>query len=448
MATAFLAANAAGQTPSPTGNVYGTALDADGNFVTGVTVTLTGPGAVQTAETDRRGEFHFLDLSPGDYSVALERNGFQAARRDVTVVLGGNAVLAFPLTVAGVAETLTVDAPSSDSRKVQTGATFEENELHAIPTTRDPWAFLRQVPGVVFEGQVVAPTTGRPSFTGKGSRPDQNNFNLDGVAISVGGRTPLLFDFDSFDSIEVATGGSDLALATAGVTVNLVTKRGTNQLRSSARALYTGETGWDYGAEAGGPVWRERVWLWGSFARDDLLSSIRHSVPEETVTSQEALRYWNAKLNAELAKANTLTLSYNDVYRTLSVVGEPSSAADGSAENVRPAKSFRVQDAQVLSAASFLSGHVSYVTASTTDTPVGGIDEQAFQDEDGNFHRSTLFRRVSQDERQAGLNASTFFHTGNLGHELKFGFGYRDIRVRRRGKVARRSARRARAQIR
>ena len=135
MATGLLAANAAGQTPSPTGNVYGTALDADGKFVSGVTVTLTGPGAAQAAETDRRGEFHFLDLSPGDYSVALERSGFQAARRDVTVVLGRNAVLTFALSVAGVAEAVTVESDTSsvDSRKVQTGASFGEKELQAIP---------------------------------------------------------------------------------------------------------------------------------------------------------------------------------------------------------------------------------------------------------------------------------------------------------------------------
>jgi hypothetical protein len=428
LATAYLAANAVGQIPSPTGNVYGTVLDADGTVVPGVTVTLTGPGAARTAETDRRGEFHFLDLSPGDYSVALARKGFQTVRRDVTVVLGRNAVLAFALSVAGLAETVTVDAPSSDSRMVQTGAAFGEHELHAIPSTRDPWAFLRQVPGVIFAEEVVAPTTGRPAFFGKGTPPSQNNFNLDGVAISVGGKTPLLFDFDSFDSIGVATGGSDLALSTAGVTVNLVTKRGTNQLRGSARALYTGANGWDYGVEAGAPLWRDRVFLWGAFARDDLLSSTQNLGPGETVTSRETLRFWNAKLNAQLAQANTLTLSYNDVYRMLTVVGEPSSAADASQANTRPAKSYSVQDAQVMSAALFLSGYISYVPASTTDTPVGGVDEQADRDEKGILLHSNLLRHLSQDERQAGLNASGFFHTGNLGHELKFGFGYRDVR--------------------
>ena len=429
VATCLLAASAAGQIPSPTGNVYGTVLDADGNFVPGATVTLTGPGAARTAETDRRGDFHFLDLSPGNYSVALERNGFQRVRREVNVALGGNAVLSIALSVAGVAETLTVDAPTADSRKVQTGARFDDKELRSIPSTRDAWAFLRQVPGVIFQEVVVAPTTGRPAFFGKGSPPSQNNFNLDGVAIGVGGRTPLLFDFDSFDSIEVATGGSDLVLASPGVTVNLVTKRGTNELRGSARALYTGGSGWDYGAEAGGPIWRDRVWLWGSFAKDDYLSSTRNVPPAGTVESQESLRYWNAKLNAQPARGNTLTLSHNDVYRTLTAVGEPSSAADSIQSNVRPTKSSSIQDAQVVSAAFFLSGYLSYVPASTTDTPVGGIDEQADFDEQGILRHSNLIRHVSQDERQAGLNASGFFHTGSLEHELKFGFGYRDVRV-------------------
>jgi hypothetical protein len=427
--TWLLAAAASAQTPSPTGNLYGTARDTQRNPVIGATVTLTGPGAAQTSNTDARGDFHFLNLSPGDYSVELERAGFEAARRDVTLALG-NVVLTVILPIAGVSEKVTVigDAPGMDSREVVTGAAYGQKELESIPTIRNPWAFVRQVPGVVFPAVVVEPNSGQPPFFGKGSRPDQNSFNLDGAGISVGGKTPLLFDFDSLDNIEVTTGGSDLELATPGVTVNLVTKRGTNQLRGSARAFYTGGNGWDYGVEAGGPVWRDRVWLWGSFARNDFLSSTRHLGPDETVSSQETLRYWNAKLNAELARANTLTLSINDVYRSSTVVGEPSSAADGSPGNSRPAKSYRVEDSQVLSAASFLSGYVSYVTASTTDTPVGGVDEQADQDEAGIWRHSYLLRYIFDKQRQAGLNASTFFHTGNLGHELKFGFGYRDVR--------------------
>ena len=98
-------------------------------------------------------------------------------------------------------------------------------------------------------------------FVGKGARSDQNTYNLDGVAVSLGGVTALYFDFDSLDGIGVITGESDPSLSAPGVTLNLATKRGTNSPRGSGRVLYAGRTGWDYGIEAGGPLARDRFWL-------------------------------------------------------------------------------------------------------------------------------------------------------------------------------------------
>jgi len=194
-------------------------------------------------------------MSPGDYSLTVERAGFATARWSGTVALG-NVVLSFSLQVAGVEESLTVESggPGPDSREVQTGATFGRQELDSIPTARDPWAILQQVPGVLLVNVSVGPgsTAHQQSYAGKGSPGGQNSYNLDGSAISLGGITPMFFDFDSLDTIEVTTGGSNLSLASPGVALNLVTKRGTNDLKGSARAYYTGESGWEYGAEAGG----------------------------------------------------------------------------------------------------------------------------------------------------------------------------------------------------
>ncbi len=187
----------------------------------------------------------------------------------------GNVVLSIPMQVAGVEESLTVEsgAPGPDSREVQTGATFGRKELDSIPTARDPWAILQQVPGVLLVNVSVGSgtTAHRVPFVGKGSPGGQNSFNLDGAPISLGGVTPMFFDFDSLDTIEVTTGGSNLGLASPGVALNLVTKRGTNDLKGSARAYFTGEAGWEYGVEAGGPLWKDRVWLWGAFAHNDYL---------------------------------------------------------------------------------------------------------------------------------------------------------------------------------
>jgi len=421
-----------GQVPSPTGNLYGTALDPQGNAVGGVTATLTGPGAAHTAVSDATGDFRFLGLSPGEYSLTLERPGFATAQRSVTVALG-NVVLSVPLLIAGVKEGVTVEggAPGLDSREVQTGATFGRRELDSIPTTRDPWGLLQQVPGVLL---VNVNTGGSPGsqqvpFVGKGSPGGQNSYNLDGAAISIGGVSPMFFDFDSLDTIEVTTGGSDLSLASPGVALNLVTRRGTNELRASARGYYTGGAGWDYGVEAGGPLWRDRVWLWGAFAHNDYLGHPFFNFAGEPLENRERLEHWNAKLDARPVPANSLTFAYTHFERTvLGWATGPDKSPESSLTNVHPGQSYRVGDSHVFSARLFGSAYFTYVPASSTDLPVGGLDEQSDLDASGIWQHSLLTRRIRDDKHQTGLNLSTFFDTGVLRHEVKLGLGYWHVR--------------------
>ncbi len=424
---------ATGQVPSPTGNLYGSALDSQERAIPAVTVTLTGPGAAQTADSDAKGDFHFLELSPGDYLLRLERAGFETARRDVTIVVGRSVVLSITMPVAGATEAVTIrsDAPM-DPRTVETGATFGQEELETTPTTRDPWAFVRQVPGVLVDNMNAG--RGRrarqTAFVGKGSNPDQNRYNLDGVAISQGGVSPIYYDFDSFESIEVTTGGSNPTLATAGVSVNLVTKRGTNQLLGSARGLYTGGAGWDYGIEAGGPVWKDRLWFWGAVASTAFLGRTLFAADGEPVDNHETLKHWNGKLNAALFPANTLTFSATGFGRvSLGLGASPEVALPATQTNTLDSQVFSLADSQVFSSRLFASLSLSSVRAKAHHTPLGGLDEQAGVDVDGISRYSNWDWRFEDTQQQAGLNASTFFDTGDLAHELKFGFGYRHAQL-------------------
>jgi len=396
----------------------------------GVTVTLHGPGAAQIMSTAANGEFHFLHLSPGAYSVTLERSGFETVRRDVAVALGKNAVIAATLSVAGAQEAVTIGGPSPavDTRTTETGASFSRSELDAIPTTRDPWGMLRQVPGVLLGNMDVgsAQSTQQPTFIGKGTHPDQNTYNLDGVGVSIGGATPLYFDFDSLDSIEVATGGSDLSLSTPGVTLNLVTKRGTNQLLGSARVLYTGGAKWDYGAEAGGPLWKDRVWLWAAGASNSFLGQTFILPDGEATRSQEAQKYWNAKLNAAAVPSNTLTLSFTSFERDAEGRGAaPDRSQPSTWDQTFPSQSLKVEDSQVLSPTLFASAYFSYLKTRLTNTPQGGVAEQADSDVNGVWRNSYNFHRFGLPQHQVGATTSTFFDMATLQHELKFGFGYR-----------------------
>jgi len=438
---------ASAQVPAPAGNLYGTAFDEQGKALSGVTVTLRGPGAPATTTTSLNGDFHFLNLSPGDYSVTLERSGFQTVQRDVSLALGQNAVLPVTMAIAAETEAVTVsaEAPVMDRRKTETGAIFERKDLDTIPTTRDPWAILRQVPGVLVANMNVngGASDVQSIFVGKGAHSDQNTYNLDGVAVtSVGGATPLYFDFESFQDIEIATGGSDPALSTPGVSLNMVTRRGTNQLRGSGRAFYffpssegsslqqASYGSWDYGLEAGGPLWKDHIWLWGAGAGNDIPGATVLLPDGEPFRSANKIHQWNAKLDAQIVPANTLTLFFNQFNKVFDGRDAgPNKSLSSSWDQTTPTSAYRVDDSQVLSEKLFASVYFSYLGNNFTLTPVGGLNAQANLDGNLVWQNSYLYYKNRAPQHQAGLTASGFFDTGKLSHELKFGFGYKHARV-------------------
>jgi hypothetical protein len=435
LATLLLAVAATAQVPSPTGNLYGQVLDEQGKTLPGIAITLAGPGAALAAVTDAKGDFHFLSLSPGAYSVTLELKGFETVHRDVTVSLGKNAVLLVTMPVAGAAETVSVrsEVAAQDSRKTETGATYGQKELQSIPTTRDVWAVLRQVPAVLLNNiNVGGEDSGNQSaFVGKGSHSDQNTYNLDGVGITLAnGQTPVYFNFDSLDNIEVATGGSDPSLPTPGVTLNLVTKRGTNQVLGSARALYAESAGWDYGVEAGGPLWKDRLWLWGAFGHLAFVSQQGFTRTGDPVESQPIIGLWNGKLNAQLAPANALVFSYiNSDKENSGQLAGLNHSQPSSWDQMFTTAAYRVEDSEVWSANLFTSLELAYLSSKTSQPAQGGFEAEAILDQYGVWRNSFVFHSARQPQYQAGLNTSSFFDTGDLRHELKFGFGYKHLSI-------------------
>ena len=102
-----------------TGNIYGKVQAKDGSALPGVTVTLTGIGAPQTTVTGPLGDFRFINLSPGTYSLTAELAGYGTATRSgVGVRVGANADVTMTLNPS-VSESITVtaEAPLLDIRK-------------------------------------------------------------------------------------------------------------------------------------------------------------------------------------------------------------------------------------------------------------------------------------------------------------------------------------------
>jgi hypothetical protein len=329
---------------SQSGNLYGVTQDDKGAALPGVTVTLSGQGAPQVQATDVDGQFHFIGLSPGSYGLKAELQGFSTVDYpNVVVSVGRNTNVEVKLAAA-VEDVITVTAesPLLDERKIGSSTTVSQTELSKIPTARDPWALLQSTPGVLTDRINVGGNESgqQAAFTGPGSMAAQATFALDGMVITdmtAAGASPGYYDFDSFEEMQITTGGSDTTVATPGVTLNMVTKRGTNEFRGSGRYYYTDDSlqsdldfnqgelakpgPWnnnktqgsfkqgnriskieDWGFELGGPIVKDKLWLWGSYSKPkiDLLTV-------SDFFDKTTLEDYNAKLNWQVSQANALT---------------------------------------------------------------------------------------------------------------------------------------------
>ena len=100
---------------------------------------------------------------------------------------------------------------------------------------------MRTVPGVLVDRVNVAGSeSGQQSnvFVAKGADAKDTMWSLDGVVITdmaAIGASPTYFTFDTFDEVSFATGGNDVRMATGGIGIGLVTKRGTNSFHGSRR---------------------------------------------------------------------------------------------------------------------------------------------------------------------------------------------------------------------
>jgi len=98
---------------SSVGIVRGTVKDQSGGVLPGATVRLShAPDADRTTITDAKGEFSFVALPPGRYTITVALSGFAEVTRQVAVQAGAVVRLSLELRVGAVAETLAITAQS------------------------------------------------------------------------------------------------------------------------------------------------------------------------------------------------------------------------------------------------------------------------------------------------------------------------------------------------
>ncbi|HUL78166.1 MAG TPA: TonB-dependent receptor [Vicinamibacteria bacterium] len=450
------------------GNIYGKVTDQQGGALPGATITLTGTTiGARTTTTGSAGEYRFLTLDPGTYTLSVALTGFATTQRSVVVSAGVSIDVNFTTKVAGVAETVTVEGetPVLDTKKTGTGTTVTGDELSKIPNSRDPWAFMRAVPGVQVDrlNQAGSESGQQSGYIGKGSSQTDSMWVLDGVVITdpgAVGSSPTYFDFDTFDEVAITTGGADVRVATGGVGINLVTKRGTNafhggasgyfgshsleasnlpdslkgdpRLQGADKADHVDQIG-EWGVDVGGPILKDKLWFWGSYGKQDLRIQRLNQSRDRT-----QLDDYSAKVNWQVASNNMFSAYWlNGVKTKLGRPGysgygvgteDPSHSRDqGQAyENGWPHGFLKVEDNHVFSPNFMLNAKLSHYNTGFSLTPEGGRGgDDGVNQVAGFAYGSANYYQSVRPQDTVNLDAS-YFHGS---HEFKFGFGYRRAAV-------------------
>jgi Carboxypeptidase regulatory-like domain len=310
-ALAMLISSALGQTT--TGRLLGRVADPTGAVVTGVNVTLTNQatGVSQTRPTNANGDYNFVEVQPGTYTVTFQAVGFKKnVQKDVIIDVNQVVTLNSTLQIGQTQEVVEVtsEAPQVDTTSTQLGAVINDRSVNELPlNTRDTYQFLQLQPGVMGQlgngnGSLFYGSQDVGSVSVNGGRTRANNFSVNGgdandqfVNLPTIEPTP-----DSIDEFRVITNTFDAEYGrNSGSVVNVITKSGTNNFHGDVYEYFrntvldskayfdTTRPQWNqnqYGATFGGPILKDRSFFFLSYEG----RRVRQGIPGQVVNVPSA----------------------------------------------------------------------------------------------------------------------------------------------------------------
>ena len=234
------------------GAVGGRVTDSSGGVLPGVTVTVTNKdtNVATNTVTNDTGNYSLLYLQPGGYTVTAELQGFRkTSRENVEVRLGDRLEIDFKLEVGRMEEVVTVAAetPILDTRTGSAGQVIDEKRIALMPLSDgNPFVLARLAPGVAYHGDLKFSRPfdngGTSDFTADGG-PGRNEFTLDGSPnMANGRRVAFVPPAGAVQEFKVETATFDAQQGhTAGATVNVTLKSGTNRFRGDGYYHYRDE---------------------------------------------------------------------------------------------------------------------------------------------------------------------------------------------------------------
>jgi Carboxypeptidase regulatory-like domain/TonB dependent receptor len=300
------------------GAIVGTIKDSTGADIIGAQVTLknTGTGATQIISSGSGGNYTFLNLNPGTYSVSVSNPGFKEYdRSEIDVTIGGTTRVDAALPLGDASDSVTVTALENVSLQTDTsslGGVVEGRQVLESPLNgRNVNNLLDFVPGVVPGGGTSGNTMangGSGSFQAGaqtqaiaygnyqigGGFSGQSLFFVDGVLSNIpeNNVNSLVPTQDSVQEFRVSTNNVTAEFGGfGGGVIQISTKSGTNEFHGSAyeyfrntvldaNDYFSNHQGLarpplhqnQFGANIGGPILKNKLFAFFSFERETLTS--------------------------------------------------------------------------------------------------------------------------------------------------------------------------------
>ena len=275
------------------GRILGRVSDPSGAVLAHAKVTLTNEATAihREALTNDSGDYSFVEVVPGVYTVQFELTGFKKnIQRGVTVEVNQVVTLNTAMQLGGSQETVDVtsEAPQVDTTSTQLGAVINDRSVNELPlNTRDTYQFLQLQPGVQSQlgssGSLFAGSDDPGSVSVNGGRTRANNFSVNGGdANDQFVNTPTIQPTpDAVEEFRVITNTFDAEYGrNSGSVVNVITKSGGNKFHGDIyeyfRNTILDSRGYpdtvkpqlnqnQFGATFGGPIKKDRTFFFLSY---------------------------------------------------------------------------------------------------------------------------------------------------------------------------------------
>jgi hypothetical protein len=310
IAIAFLTlCTIAGYAQVTTATVYGIITDPSGAVVPGATVTLTNTATnvSQTKTAGTGGEFTFDYIRVGSYSIQIEAPGFKKySATGFDLQAGQNVRTTFTLDIGATTESVSVSAetPLVNAVSAEQLETVSQLKVSELPLPRRNFTNLLQL------GTGITPADGALRLNGTGK--SGTLYTVDGTPATADpeSRTTSmrgnwnyinLVSVDAIQEVQVVKGVIPAEYGGAlGGNVNVITKSGTNnwhgsvfenfqaeELNARQQFLSTkpGATFNQFGGSGGGPIIRNRWFLFGTYEgyRESAARLVNGTVPTQSL---------------------------------------------------------------------------------------------------------------------------------------------------------------------